>query len=390
MSLQKYNSIVFALFVFYSVPAVAYKLTDSALLNPNVIFIGVSLPLLISVFNVNIKLLIMPVILCWILIFNILISNVSNETLIYVLSLTSVFGVFALIVSSVPINNQVFIKYVKKLSILNFILLFYLVIFRQDIYLDRDKMNYMTFGYWMLTSAIIFFYFYLVENKIFYLFLAIFSAILIFMFGSRFAILCFVFSALVLRYIFIGGGKRFFVILFFFCVIGLLSIFSIDLILITLIDLAEFFDLIPKSLYRLSTNLAEGLKGVSSGRDIIYSESIDLISNNPFGVGIFGYTKVLSEQAVFKYPHNFFLQTTLEYGLVGAALILALLFILCLKNFVSVDRDKGWLFFVLLVLNIKLLVTGSYLWEPTFWMCIGIGIKNLITNKKCLRNRKEI
>jgi O-antigen ligase len=108
------------------------------------------------------------------------------------------------------------------------------------------------------------------------------------------------------------------------------------------------------------------------------------------GVGIYGYYRELlgGSIGVFKYPHNLFLQFALEFGIFGAIIILLFLSVIIYLNFKLIEPNKGWLFVLLLMVNFKLLVTGSYLWEPSFWICLTLGLKNLVEHKIYMRKNK--
>ncbi len=82
---------------------------------------------------------------------------------------------------------------------------------------------------------------------------------------------------------------------------------------------------------RIPTNLLERfnvLSGGDSGRQNIYAQALRLIREHPLGIGPGKYSQY---QLPFRYPHNVFLEATLEFGwLFGFSLALVLVYVFSL------------------------------------------------------------
>ncbi|MCL9775464.1 O-antigen ligase family protein [Vibrio methylphosphonaticus] len=250
-------------------------------------------------------------------------------------------------------------------------------------------MNYMTYGYWMLTSALVFSLLYIMHDDRVMLVLAVLAGVFIVFFGSRFASVCFVFGSFAL-YIYMKGITKIAVVTII-AVLVTTSVIAINLenVLLFILSITELFDLQPTSLYRLLKMVSSDSLAISTGRDSLYTISLEVIKNNPFGVGVYGYYKDLLQGnfGLFRYPHNIFIQLVLEFGIFGGVGIIISIIMLIYFNLKYIEPSSGWLFVLLLMINTKLLVTGSYLWEMSFWMFIVIGATNIMVYKKERRQR---
>jgi O-antigen ligase len=70
------------------------------------------------------------------------------------------------------------------------------------------------------------------------------------------------------------------------------------------------------------------VEGYSSGRDTITEDALRLYQSNPIvGVGADGYWALQSSPEMFEYPHNLFIATLAEAGMVGVALLVICLLV---------------------------------------------------------------
>ena len=384
MSVEKYNSFLLAVYIFNSMLTLFFKIVGLPSSFTTIVFIFLSIPLIFNCRNIPLILLLIPLFIVSWVVFSVLIADVEIETVIYTSQLIMAFGVIASLVSAMPINEHSLSKYMKLFAAINFLMLAYLVLFRQDLYLNIDVMNYMTYGYWMLTSSLVFAHFYCRDNDIFMLLLTIVSGIFIFSFGSRFGLVCFVIGTFCLYLYSHGLSKRVFILICLLLVVSTLIVVNLKLILLYMLNIAESYEIVPTSLYRLLKLVNDGFATATSSRDNLYMTSLQIIQNNPIGLGIYGYYRELLDGAtgLFRYPHNIVLQFLLEYGIYGTSIIILFFVVITYLNLRLIEPTKGWLFVLLMMINIKLLVTGSYLWEPAFWMSLTIGVKNILEYKK--------
>lgn len=114
---------------------------------------------------------------------------------------------------------------------------------------------------------------------------------------------------------------------------------------------------------------------VSNGRTGIYNEVIALINKHPlFGSGFF------SDRSIGVYAHNLILEILVDFGYVIGIPIIVFIFykishaLLCAKNI----KDEG-LFSFLLILILssvgKLMISGSYLTDPIFFLLLSVIIQ---------------
>lgn len=268
-----------------------------------------------------------------------------------------------------------------------------MVIFKQSMYSDKNFMNYMTFGYWMQPTSLMYIFFYIQKKKKKYLILSLVAVILIFFFGSRFSFMGSFLGILFLS--FKSYSKKFQNKLL---IIGIISLpFIITMysklreIIEMLIEILKKFKISTLSLQRLLFSLKGDGKAILTGRDFIYEETLKIFYENPvFGVRIFGFKNnpLFAMNDVF-YPHNILLELILQYGIV-AIIILGIIFLIIKKgieNYKS-QLDKNFVY-VLIILNLKLILTGTYLWEPYFWILLVELFKSTTKNKSIAKKFKK-
>ena len=109
---------------------------------------------------------------------------------------------------------------------------------------------------------------------------------------------------------------------------------------------------------------------VSVGRETMQGQLLNLMSSTArvFGHGLFGsYTYVRG------YSHNIFIDFFFSYGYLLALLLWAFLVIIISKRIIySKDNNiRGFVLVLICASIIKLTMTGSYLFEPYFFLLIG-------------------
>lgn len=375
MNFRKYNSFLLALMIFYSIMPLLYKFFPIILFKPEIIMILLTAPLLFSIKNSRL--------ISWIIVF--MYSLIIFSNIIFSLSYTkSIYEFliriipFGLLPAIVGILNRDEKKFNKCLIIfcnINFFLLSFLVIFRQDMYLDKNFMNYMTFGYWMLPSTLFYMYFFIIEKKKINIIFNITSIIFIFLWGSRFSFVLSLVGSIILFYSFVDKKtkKRLKILFLMLSPILIMGYTNLNNILVNLINSMDSFNMSSLSLKRLLNSITGNTSTILSGRDIIFRNTLNVISDNPFGIGLWGFKKntILNYGEIF-YPHNIFLELFLHYGIFSIVFMIAFIVITVIVIKKSKNKNFRNLIIVMIILNIKLLLTGSYLWEPYFWILITI------------------
>lgn len=151
-------------------------------------------------------------------------------------------------------------------------------------------------------------------------------------------------------------------------------------ILISIKNILESIGVYSYSITKYIRTLQEGgIAGVieqSSGRDVLYSQVIDIIKNANFapkGVNYFYYIT----GGLYLYPHNLFLEILLDFGIIGFILFLIITIILIIKYIKQAKYDKEFKDIVCLMLIFsltRLMVSTSYWREAYLWSAIGFII----------------
>ena len=107
----------------------------------------------------------------------------------------------------------------------------------------------------------------------------------------------------------------------------------------------------------------------TSGRDVIYQETINIIMNSPMiGYGIFGMWNVARHS-----PHNLFLEVVMQGGIIYLSIVIAILNFAIIKLFKMIKREKEMKIIVVLALYpaTMLMFSGSYMIHLLFWFCLS-------------------
>lgn len=122
-------------------------------------------------------------------------------------------------------------------------------------------------------------------------------------------------------------------------------------------------------------------------RNLLRDFSLTIILNNPFwGTGIASERLLLSRmmgessaEAIGWYPHNFFLEILLQFGIIlGIAILLFFVYLLITAFLKNKDKDMKDILIIFLAAGFyPLLLSGSYLQSPLFFAFIGFCINAL-------------
>ena len=147
------------------------------------------------------------------------------------------------------------------------------------------------------------------------------------------------------------------------------AIILIGIFFLSLPTLSQWFESIGISSRTLNLFINDDI-GYTSGRDLIYSYMKEVFWENPIkGIGLFGDRFYLNGA----YSHNFILELYLNWGIIGATIILfyfAWKFIVTYRS--SDKRKKNILVKYLLASIAPLMVSGSYLVDYDLGIFIGV------------------
>lgn len=253
----------------------------------------------------------------------------------------------------------------------NFLLIFYIPFTN----LYGEIINYMRFGYAMLPSVLVAFFF-LIGNfqsrKLpFLLFFLSFLELTIY--GSRGALLvvllfCFFTFFIISKNTFLFKS----LILIILLVLLLLSWFFLQDIVGAYLNTGLDSYSINKFLYLFEgKSFAES----SSGRDLIWEMAIDRISGVNFLSGSPMNSSLLDTGSA--YYHNIFLDFAVNFGFIGFLLILYFIFYLLFTGMYTKNADYKMIFLLFLLVPIgRLLVSSSFWQRPDFWFLISFALVN--------------
>lgn len=286
---------------------------------------------------------------------------------IFILTLISIFYI------NLEISLNLLSKYLKKFLIINLIFLIY--VSQNKFLYEKLGLDYMSWGYLLLPIILFYTYYYQKNLKFNYLLLIIGSLFLLLIFGSRFNFLIGFIGVIFLLYQVKHKILRYGIVLGI--IVSFLILFNLKNFLLAIIGILNKINLPTDSIGRLIYSLNNFIAGkdISSGRNIIYIQTLETIKKNIFfGNGIFGYIgniEYRNRNGTF-YPHNIFLEILLQFGIIG--LIVFLILILLIIKKIYVKRKKGYkldnIYFIFIILSLKLLLSDSYLMEIWFWFVL--------------------
>lgn len=364
---MKYSSVCLGFYFFYGFFIVLNKVLKVSYISPNYIF-----PLLI-IFLLKKGIFYKKSIISFLFIILIIILNIIfslDYISVYYFDLVEIIGfcLFPCLLSSSKFNFNFFIKVLNKMAMANIIIIIIYLILNKNDFLQQTEgtLTYMSIGYFLLPSILIGVYYSLFYKKNIFEYIFILIALFLnFLYGSRFSFILGYIGVLILLYLY---NKKFLYYIFFNIAI--------------IINFKKFLELLISSLDKLRINainveriyyslyLSKDLNTSSAGRLEIYLDTLQIIKNNIFGIGIYGYLEKMPEYSFGFYPHNIFLEILLQFGIFGFIIFIFLTFFI-LVNIAKIKERKIKIFMiVLLILDSSLLISGSYLKNIYFWMTL--------------------
>lgn len=188
--------------------------------------------------------------------------------------------------------------------------------------------------------------------------------------GGRGGIVLFIVNFVAITY-FVNKGNFWRVlstIVFIFLALWILTLFSNSII----------NEYIEKGFERGFAFIGEGgidMEHGSSGRDIVYDKSLEMISENPFvGYGIFRQNEVCMENFDQPYSHNLFIEVTLQRGFLFliALIVIVIQFI---KRYLYLIKHNQNLLYIMPIITypfVMLEFSGTYLYTSSFWFSLAL------------------
>lgn len=368
MNIKKYSSFYMAFFFFSSILIVLNNWINMSIISPDFLLVLLLVPIIFKL-NFDVKTLFVSLIFLIVLLLNVFIHieylDLYQGKLISIITL----GLAPCIIGAVKVEFNSFIQYLKNFSILNIVLLL--------VYLDKKvlggkeaELTYMSIGYFLSYGILVLSYWNCFGEKkkwrkFINIFLIFISTGANFLYGSRFSSAISYFGIILILFLY----KRKYIWLF---IPNILIVLKFKEVLKILLNFLKFYNIENINLNRFYY----GLKSTSnflSGRQQIYTDVLNVIKSNPFGIGIYGYINKLPQYDINTfYPHNIFLEVTLQFGILGLLIFFVFLIYIFYKILKIRERRKKIFFITLIVINLQLLVSGSYLHSLHFSLLITL------------------
>lgn len=248
--------------------------------------------------------------------------------------------------------------------------------------MNRELASYdMNAAYNLLPSIVYLIYWAFEKRKWWYWIAAFLGFVLCVSYGTRGPILAavVVFAALFVFWTFTGQRRVLKISILVALILGAGVAFASGMMATLATKITPLFEKLGFST-RIFDYFLEGNLTIDNGRDKLAEAVIQAIREKPLlGYGIMGDRLVLGS-----YVHNFVLEVLCSFGFLFGGALLLILLIVVLRGIFSA-RKQGSVKFLLamsLMVIVKLLFSGSYIFEPYFFFVIGLCIG-------CCRNKKD-
>lgn len=375
---ERINSLLLVVYIFSVTLSIPFeKIMGIQSISIAIAFITIIISFFIDS-RINIKMVMFIIFILTIFLVDILVFEYrQNSANTFILLLR--WGLPALYLSSKVTDFKSLLAYWHKIGILNLIIvnIFYIL----NSY--KEVESYMTVGIYLTYSFIPFIINYYINRDKFSLFLAIIILIEIIVFTNRGSILCCVIIILYMELTHNRSYKNTLKAILKLLLLGIF-IFNLNYILGIFSEIITKFGISSYSFAKLIQFKDLGFSQSSSGRNIIYEISINIIRESQFkpnGIGYFNYTTGLG------YPHNIILDIAISFGIIGILLFFYLIIILIFKYFKKDRKKDGYnkIIICIFIYCITRLMLSSTFWsESYFWMLLGLILFN--NNSKRVRN----
>lgn len=250
------------------------------------------------------------------------------------------------------------------------------------IMVSNKMSSYMFYGIYMSYSFCIILLYYIKTNKKINLPLLMYILVSTMIYGNRSAVLTMIMSIIIFNLLF---QEKYTKKVIFIILISLLSIFAViyqDQLISETIRFLTQLDLKTYSINKYLLQLNKGLGSALSGRDFLYNDGLRMISESkglPLGIGYF-------ENATgIRYPHNFFIDFFIVFGIYGGIILLSSILISSIKTFINFDKyGKQFMILIFIVSSVRLMFSSTFIVERNFWIIISLLVfayQNIGINK---------
>ena len=240
----------------------------------------------------------------------------------------------------------------------------------------------MTSGYLLLLPLLVFTLFFIERLKIYDLCMCFFSVLSIILYCSRGPILCLIFL-IVVSLLCLKSIKTFyrFALIFLSCMIVAILAINCDFLVSVIKRISNIFNITSRSISLFLQG--EGISHLS-GRDVLLEYFIGKIKDSPLiGYGAFGAWPSPGE-----YPHNIFIELLVSFGIpIGSMISLGMLFIL-IQGLTTNNIYAQKLILVFMSMSASLLVSGSFLMNWHFYVCIALCL-SVYNEKLCIKHNNQ-
>ncbi len=244
--------------------------------------------------------------------------------------------------------------------------------------LSNDNMD---MAYHLLPSVMYLIYWALERKKARYWLISVLSTLMLFLFGTRGPVVAAVLFMLVGIFLNILRKSSPVTVIFslalFAAIIAVLC--SGDILVSAAKHLSELFEDIGFST-RVFDRFIDGEMAKSNSRERLYAAVGEAIAQRP----LFGYGLMGDRLTVGFYVHNIFLELWSHFGVIFGTAASAALLGIPMAALVRVKRTELFNFVLMLLCTVfvKLMFTGSYLFEGNLFFLLGIGVSILRSRTK--------
>lgn len=282
-------------------------------------------------------------------------------------------GLSGIMIGSLQISNQEFIRIGNKIAWMNFIFIGIIPFTSMYGFNQNTLVEYMRFGYAMLPT-VLFSYYALLNSKSFSnLFLFILSILELIVFGARGSFASFLAFA-ALYFIFFSNLRRRWKISLS------VALYIVFLSLSRLIGLMSYaMERLGVSTYSTEKYIAliegEDLASTSSGRDMLYSIAWEKFMDSPIvGTPL----NTCKEITGFDYYHNIFLDILANFGIFIFLFFCIFLIVKFYRAYCSNQKEIQATFLILFIIPFgRLLLSSSFWLRPEFWLYLSYSIHNI-------------
>lgn len=298
----------------------------------------------------------------------------SSKTLNFYINEFLLFALPLLIIFLIEIDLKKFTKIFFFYNIINTILYLLLLI------IDSNRLveDYMTFGFYAIFSATYVFIYSYYYKYIKIMIFAIVSLPIICINGNRGTILIVGVALIIMIIMNAKNLKKKIVIILIFIILGM----NINQIGKSILDfITQDLGITSYSVNNLYRMLeSEDVETTIGGRYDIYIKAVKEFEQHPIlGIGVASF-----QEKYGYFPHNIFLDVYSTFGIIGGTIyFLYILFIIIKLYKISEKSLEVKVLFVFMIANImKLMLSKTFVYDPTIWLLISLGNYILVYNRK--------